>query len=97
MAKTNSVWYVYMIRSSDNSLYTGITTDPKRRLTEHQTDPKKQAKYFKGRQALSIAYLQIATSRSEASKLEAGFKKLSKHKKEQIVAEYQHIHLAQLT
>ena len=44
-----SQWYVYMIRASDQSLYTGITTDLERRLTEHQSG-KAGAKYFRGAQ-----------------------------------------------
>ncbi len=77
-----------MIRASDNSLYTGITTDPIRRLSEHQNDKKRQAKYFKGRQALNIAYLERAENRSEASKIEVKLKKLSKARKEALVSAY---------
>ena len=40
-------WYVYIIRASDQSLYTGITTDPERRFAEHQSG-KAGAKYFRG-------------------------------------------------
>ena len=93
MQETVSSWYVYMIRASDNSLYTGITTDPERRLKEHQTDKKRQAKYFKGRTALHIAYLEKTIDRSAASKLEIKLKKLSKIKKEELVGDYANEHV----
>ncbi len=49
-----SQWFVYMVRASDDSLYTGITTDLARRLAEHQAG-KAGAKYFRGRSAMAIA------------------------------------------
>lgn len=78
-------WFVYMIRADDNSLYTGITTDPKRRLSEHQSDKKRQAKYFKGRNAINIVYLKCAEDRTEAAKLEYFIKQLTKKHKEALV------------
>ncbi len=73
-------WYVYIVRASDQSLYTGITTDPERRLAEHQSG-KAGAKYFRGRTALEMVYLEVSTDRSSASKREAQIKKLSRLEK----------------
>ena len=73
-------WYVYMVRASDQSLYTGITTDPERRFAEHQSG-KAGAKYFRGRDALEMVYLEASTDRSSASKREAQIKKLSRVEK----------------
>jgi len=42
-----STWYVYLLRCSDNSLYCGVTTDPARRLEEHNSG--KGAKYTRCR------------------------------------------------
>ncbi|MFW5499002.1 MULTISPECIES: GIY-YIG nuclease family protein [unclassified Maridesulfovibrio] len=42
-----STWYVYLLRCSDNSLYCGVTTDPERRLEEHNSG--KGAKYTRCR------------------------------------------------
>ena len=39
------MYYVYMLRCTDNSLYTGITTDLERRMSEHFSKDKKCAKY----------------------------------------------------
>ncbi|MGB1403533.1 MAG: GIY-YIG nuclease family protein [Porticoccaceae bacterium] len=78
--KQLSPWYVYMVRASDQSLYTGITTDPERRFAEHQSG-KAGAKYFRGRDALEMVYLEASTDRSSASKREAQIKKLSRVEK----------------
>ena len=48
---SDAPWYVYIVRASDETLYTGITTDLERRLAEHQSG-KAGAKYFRGRTAL---------------------------------------------
>lgn len=73
-------WYVYIVRASDQSLYTGITTDPERRFAEHQSG-KAGAKYFRGRTASEMVYLEASTDRSSASKREAQIKKMSRLEK----------------
>ena len=79
-------WTVYMILCEDDSLYTGITTDLDRRFKEHQEKPA-GAKYFNGRKALRVVYVENAASRSEASTREAAIKKLSRAAKLQLVAQ----------
>lgn len=79
-----SQWYVYMVRASDQSLYTGITTDLVRRLAEHQSG-KAGAKYFRGRNAVEMVYSEPANNRSEASVREAAIKKLSRAKKLELI------------
>lgn len=75
-----SQWYVYMVRASDQSLYTGITTDLERRLAEHQSG-KAGAKYFRGRSAIEMVYSEQADGRSGASIREAAIKKLTRENK----------------
>jgi putative endonuclease len=75
-----SQWYVYMVRASDQSLYTGITTDLERRLEEHQSGSA-GAKYFRGRSAIEMVYSERADNRSAASVREAAIKKLPRAKK----------------
>ena len=75
-----SQWYVYIVRASDQSLYTGITTDLERRLSEHQSG-KAGAKYFRGRSAIEMVYSEHANDRSGASIREAAIKKLTREKK----------------
>ncbi|MBV1909159.1 MAG: GIY-YIG nuclease family protein [Kangiellaceae bacterium] len=79
-------WFVYMIKSTDNKLYTGITTDVCRRWTEHSGDSTiKGAKFFRGRKPEFLCYVSQYPSRSEATKQEISIKKLSKLKKIQLL------------
>ncbi|OGR25755.1 MAG: endonuclease [Desulfuromonadales bacterium GWD2_54_10] len=68
-------WHVYIILCSDGSLYTGITTDPVRRFHEHANG--RGAKYFRGRQALCVVYLENDHTRSTAGKRELKIKELT--------------------
>ena len=73
-------WFVYMIRSDDDSLYTGITTDPERRFSEHANGPR-GARFFNGRTPLEIVFTESGHTRSSASIREAQIKKLSREQK----------------
>jgi putative endonuclease len=68
-----------MILCSDNSLYTGITNDLERRFIQHNIG--KGAKYFRGRQAVKVVYVENGHNRSTASKRESTLKKLNSNKK----------------
>lgn len=74
------MWYVYMVQCNDGTLYTGVTTDVSRRVSEHN-DPKKGAKYTKARQPVTLVYSQSASNRSAAQVEEARLKKLSRTEK----------------
>ena len=69
-------WQVYIILCTDNSLYTGITLDIDRRLSEH--GGALGAKYFRGRKPQQVVYLESGHTRSSASKREAVIKKLKR-------------------
>ena len=73
-------WFVYIIRASDDSLYTGITTDLERRLKQHQTG-RGGAKYFRGRQACDFVYTESGHNRSSALIREAQIKKMTREQK----------------
>ena len=75
-----------MLRCSDNSLYTGITTDVERRVDEHNSDAKLAASYARSRRPVKLVYTEQYADRSEASKREAGIKKLSRLQKEALIA-----------
>ena len=77
---SDTPWYVYIVRASDETLYTGITTDLERRLAEHQSG-KAGAKYFRGRTPLEMVFSESSPSRSSASKREAEIKKLTRTQK----------------
>lgn len=72
-------WQVYMILCSDNSLYTGITTDSERRFRQHKEG--NGAKYFRGRDPVDVVYLENGHTRSTAVKREAAIKALSRAEK----------------
>lgn len=79
------MYYVYIIRCKDNSLYTGITNNLKRRVKEHITKNKKCAKYTKNHIAMNLEAYWITEDRTLASKLEYHIKKLTKKQKEEII------------
>ncbi len=79
------MWTVYIIEASDDSRYTGISTDVQRRWQEHM-DGKTGAKFFRGRKPRRLVYQQSVSDRSQASQLEAEIKKLSRAKKLELIA-----------
>lgn len=77
-------WHLYLIRTKQNTLYTGITTDVSQRLAEHKTG-KQGAKYLKSKGPLQLVYHTPIGDRATASKAEYRLKKLRKSQKEKIV------------
>lgn len=77
-------WWLYVIRCSDGSLYTGITTDVARRLRQHAEGTG--AKYFRGRKPGSLVYLEGGHTRSSATLREAAVKRCSRAEKLALVA-----------
>ena len=73
-------WYVYMVRCRDNSLYTGYTDDPERRLAVHNAG--KGAKYTKSRLPVQLVYREECPDKSAALKREYAIKRLTKAEKE---------------
>ena len=73
---TATNWFVYMILTSDQQVYTGITTDMTRRWREHASG-KAGARYFRGRSPQQLCYLEAEHNRSSASKREAAIKGMS--------------------
>ena len=80
MTREAEPWTVYIIRASDDSLYTGITTDLARRFQQHREGGG--AKYFHaGRRPEQVVYQEVVQDRGAASKREAVIKKLSREQK----------------
>ncbi len=78
MSKTP--YFVYMVRCSDDTLYTGIATDLKRRVEEHNFSDK-GAKYTKARRPVILVYSEKHSDRSSASKREYKIKKMRRKEK----------------
>ncbi len=79
------MYYTYMLRCSDNSIYTGIAVDLKRRIYEHINKTKKCAKYTLSHPAKKLEIAWMSENKVLASKLEFYLKKLSKREKEMII------------
>ncbi len=78
-------WKVYLLRCSDNSLYTGITRDLNRRLNEHNNNDRLASAYTRARRPVVLVYHESYVNRSSASKREAVIKKMTKFEKEKLV------------
>ena len=78
-------WNLYIIRTNQGHLYTGITQDVTRRFLEHQEGSKKAAKYLRGKGPLKLVFQQEIGSRSSALKAEFALKKLPKRQKESLI------------
>ncbi len=72
-------WSVYIIHCSDDSLYTGISTDVEKRYQQHAL--LQGAKYFRGRKPKKLVYQENDHDRSSASKREIEIKKLKRSDK----------------
>ncbi|MFO7792634.1 MAG: GIY-YIG nuclease family protein [Candidatus Saliniplasma sp.] len=77
------MWYVYILRLKDDSLYTGITKDIQRRIEEHEDG--RGSKYVRGRTPVKLVHSEERETMSEALKREAEIKRWSKSKKEDFV------------
>lgn len=71
---------VYIVRCSDDTLYTGYTTDLEKRITEHNSDIR-GAKYTKARRPVTLVYSETFSTKSEALKREHALKKLTRAEK----------------
>lgn len=75
-----------MILTSDNQVYTGITTDMRRRWQAHKSG-RAGARYFRGRAPVQLCFLEDGHSRSSASKREYALKALSAKAKRNLIDE----------
>ncbi|MFT5836524.1 MAG: putative endonuclease [Candidatus Azotimanducaceae bacterium] len=81
------MWWVYIIRCADGSLYTGISTDVNRRFEQHASGSPKSAKYLRGRAPLELIHFKKIGTQSEALIEERRIKRLSKAQKMKLVDE----------
>jgi putative endonuclease len=78
------MYFLYILKCADKSLYAGITTDLKRRVSEHNST-KLGAKYTASRQPVRIVYSKKFKNRSAASKEEVRIKKLKRFQKWELI------------
>jgi len=73
------MWFLYIVKCKDGSYYTGITTDIKRRLLEHNN--KIGAKSLKGKLPVNLVHSETFNNQAEAAKRESEIKSWRKQKK----------------
>lgn len=78
-------YFVYILKTSGNTLYTGQTNDLTRRLKEHQEKKTKAAKYLRRFETVELVYSEEVATRQEAMKREAEIKKWKKKRKEKLI------------
>jgi len=78
-------FFVYILRTSSNTLYIGQTNNLEKRLHEHQTKSPRGAKYTRMFKSVELVYSESHPTLSLALKREAQLKKLSKLQKEQLI------------
>ena len=78
------MYYLYILKCVDGTLYTGITVELKRRVEEHNSS-KLGAKYIKARRPVKLVYSKKFPNHSIASKEEARIKALSRKQKQEMI------------
>lgn len=73
------MWYVYLLRCSDDTIYTGITNDLEHRIKQHNEG--KGAKYTRGRGPVALIKFFECSTKSEALKLEWKIKQMTRDQK----------------
>ena len=79
------MYFVYILRTSSNTLYIGQTSNLEKRLIEHKSKSTKSAKYIRYFKSFDLVYLEQYPTRKEAMQREAQLKKWSRAKKEALV------------
>jgi putative endonuclease len=77
------MWFVYIVRCADRSLYTGITTDANRRVEQHNCG--RGARYTRARCPVRLVYLESAGDRGAALRREHEIKRMSPGEKRRLV------------
>lgn len=79
------MYFVYILRTSGNTLYIGQTNNLKKRIKEHQEKSARSAKYIKYFESFELVYSEIFKTRSQAMQRESQLKKLSRSQKESLI------------
>ncbi|MCK5590331.1 MAG: GIY-YIG nuclease family protein [Candidatus Pacebacteria bacterium] len=78
------MYYLYILKCADETLYTGITVDLERRIEEHNSS-KLGAKYTRARRPVKLVYSKKFRNRSIASKEEVKIKALTRKEKKEMI------------
>jgi len=81
------MFYTYMVRCKDGTLYTGYTTNIESRIKAHNDG--KGAKYTRGRLPVTLVYVESFSDQSQAMKREYEIKKYPRSRKEELIKNWQ--------
>ena len=82
-AASHRGYYTYILECADRTYYCGWTTDPARRLSEHNSGIG--SRYTRTRRPVRMVFLKSLPSRNEAMRLEAVIKKMTRQKKAELI------------
>ena len=80
------MFYVYILRTSSNTLYTGQTNNIEKRIKEHKAKNIKSSKYVRSFPSFELVYSEEYKSRKEAMQRESQLKSWPKAKKEALIS-----------
>ncbi|MBN1168576.1 GIY-YIG nuclease family protein [Candidatus Woesebacteria bacterium] len=83
---TKITYYVYILRTSSDTLYIGQTNNLERRILEHKNKKSKSAKYTRYFKSIKLVYSESYKTRKDAMQRESQLKKLSREKKEALIS-----------
>lgn len=79
------MWFIYILRCADDTLYTGIAKDVARRVAEHNDSRRLAARYTRSRRPVELVYQESAKTRSAASRREYAIKRMTRRQKLSLV------------
>jgi putative endonuclease len=85
MPTCSAPWWVYIIRTVDDHLYSGVTTDVARRFREHLAGGRRASRYLKAHPPQTLAFSMPIGNRSQAQRVEHQLKRLSRPCKEALI------------
>ena len=80
-----AAWYLYVVRTVDRYLYTGVTTDVARRYREHLAQGRRTARFLRTHKPGRLVFSELIGGRSLALRVEYRFKRLPRQAKERAI------------
>ena len=80
------MWFVYIVRCADDTLYTGIAKDVARRVEEHNSSNLLAASYTRARRPVALVHREAVKTRSAAARREYEIKQMTRQEKEILLA-----------
>ena len=81
------MWFVYIVRCADDTLYTGIAKDVARRIEEHNSSNLLAASYTRARRPVVLVHKEEVKTRSAAARREYEIKQLTRREKESLIGQ----------